>query len=418
MTRRLLRGVRPYGAAPMDVLIEGGIITSITPAATPGPLVLLPGFVDLHTHLREPGGEEAETILTGTRAAAAGGYTAVVAMANTAPVIDTPALVRRVLAAEAHADVHPVSAITHGLAGTSLVDMEPMAEEGVRVFSDDGRCLADPALMRTALRRAGRSGLLVAQHAQDPVLAGGDTRALDRTGVVLDVQEWPALAEAVIVARDVLLASDSGARLHICHVSTRASVEVLRWAKSRGLPVTAEVTPHHLTLTEADAAGRDPRYKMNPPLRAPDDVRALREALAEGIIDVVATDHAPHPADRKALPWPQAPFGVIGLETALPVVVEAMRSFWPPGDGPSWEQVARVMSTEPARLAGIGERHGRPIAVGEPAHLCLVDPGADAPVTLYGRSANTPFAGRSFGVRVVATLRAGEPTHDPDEALD
>ncbi|GAA4057384.1 dihydroorotase [Nonomuraea soli] len=402
----------------MDVLIEDGIITSITPAVTPGSLVLLPGFVDLHTHLREPGGEEGETILTGTRAAAAGGYTAVVAMANTDPVVDTPALVRRILAARAHADVHPVSAITHGLAGGSLVDMEAMAEAGARVFSDDGRCLSDPVLMRTALRRAGGHGLLVAQHAQDPVLAGGDTRALDRTGVVLDVQEWPALAEAVIVARDVLLAADTDARLHVCHVSTRASVEVLRWARSRGLPVTAEVTPHHLALTEADAAGRDPRFKMNPPLRSRDDVLALREALAEGIIDVVATDHAPHPADRKALPWPQAPFGVIGLETALPVVAEAMEGLWPARDGSSWENLARVMSTEPARLAGIGDRHGRPIAVGEPAHLCLVDPDAHGPVDLYGRSANTPFAGRGFGVRVVATLRAGEPTHDPGGSLD
>ena len=433
----VLRGVRIVGGPPTDMRVQNGRIAGITPSGAGSGvpagdaittdahgLIALPGLVDLHTHLREPAitstsDEISETIATGTRAAAAGGYTDVFAMANTNPVCDSPDRVRDVVERarrDALTRVHVVGAITHGLRGEALAPIEEMAAAGARMFSDDGHCVDDPALIRDALAIAARRGLVLAQHAQDGSLAArgqiNEGYACCGTGLT----PWPAAAEEIVIARDVILARHTGAALHICHLSTAGSVEIVRWAKSRGWRVTAEVTPHHLMLTDELAALTDPLFKVNPPLRAPEDVTALRAALLDGTIDAVATDHAPHTASAKARSWTDAPFGMTGLETALPVVARVLAE--ENGGQVDWHHLAKVMSAGPARIGGIADRAGRPLAVGEPASFCLVDTAARwtvDPARQHSRSANTPFRGTTFEHQVVATYLDGIPIHGPHQ---
>ena len=323
-------------------------------------LVLLPGFVDLHTHLREPGREDAETVESGTAAAAVGGFTAVHAMANTDPVADTAGVVEQVwhLGRRAgHCDVHPVGAVTVGLAGTELAELGAMAESAasVRVFSDDGNCVSDAVLMRRALEYVKAFDGVVAQHAQEPRLTEEAQMNEGEVSSMLGLRGWPAVAEEAVIARDVLLAGHVGSRLHVCHVSTAGSVEIIRWAKGKGINVTAEVTPHHLLLTDQLVTTYDPSYKVNPPLRSAADVEAVRLGLADGTIDAVATDHAPHPLEDKDCEWAAAAMGMVGLETALGVVAEAMVAT----GLLDWEGVADRMSVRPARIGRLAAQ-GRP----------------------------------------------------------
>ena len=423
MTPYVLRNVRPLGGDQVDVLLADGVVAAIgTGLTAPADAVvvdgtghvLLPGLVDLHTHLREPGREDAETVESGTRAAAAGGFTAVHAMANTTPVADTAGVVEQVWRLGQDAgwvDVHPVGAVTVGLAGEHLAELGAMADSkaAVRVFSDDGKCVHDPVLMRRALEYVKAFDGVVAQHAQEPRLTDGAQMHEGIVSAEIGLAGWPAVAEEAIIARDVLLAEHVGSRLHVCHLSTRGSVEIVRWAKSRGIDVTAEVTPHHLALTDELARGYDPTFKVNPPLRTADDVEAVREGLADGTIDIVATDHAPHPVEDKDCEWAAAAFGMTGLETALSVVQETMVDT----GRLTWADVARVMSSNPARIGRIDDAHGRPIAVGEPANLVLVDPSATRVVDGAEQetaSTNTPFRGRTLPGRVVATFLRGRAT--------
>ena len=422
----ILTGVLPNGGAPADVLISDGKFVSFLPAGQdPEPdatvingsgLIMLPGFVDLHTHLREPGSEASETIATGTRSAAAGGFTDVFAMANTDPVTDTGDRVRHLLElAETHAvcRVHPVGAITKALQGLEPAPYDEMAAAGARMFSDDGRCVNNAALTRDALLAAARLDCVLAQHAQSGDLAGeGQINAgpaADSTGL----PPWLGVAEETIIARDAILAAETGARLHVCHISTRRSVDIIRWAKSQGWPVTAEVTPHHLLLSDELAALTNTRYKVNPPLRSTEDVHALRAALLDGTIDAVATDHAPHTADAKARHWCDAPFGMTGLETALPVVAKVLEE----AQVLDWSRVAELMSIAPARVGGISSFAGRPLEAGEPATFTLI---AEAAWTVngetrYSKSANNPFEGTTFRHKVVATALEGRLIHTLNE---
>src|SRR4051812_13966228 len=412
-----LRGVRVQGGEPADLHIADGSIVESAPGGAQSfdgdGLVALPGFVDLHTHLREPGREDAETVETGTRAAALGGFTAVHAMANTDPVADVAGVVEQVwrLGREAgRCDVHPVGAVTVGLAGERLAELGAMADSAarVRVFSDDGHCVDDAVLMRRALEYVKAFDGVVAQHAQEPRLTAGAQMHEGDVSGVLGLTGWPAVAEEAIIARDVLLAQHVGSRLHVCHVSTAGSVEIIRWAKARGVDVTAEVTPHHLLLTHELVRTYDPRFKVNPPLRADDDVQALREALADGTIDAVATDHAPHATEDKDCEWMAAAMGMTGLETALAVVVETMVTT----GLLDWAGVADRMSLRPARIGRVAD-HGRPIEVGQPANLTLLDPDASwtvDPNAQQTASRNTPFAGRQMHGQVVATFLRGRAT--------
>jgi dihydroorotase len=378
-------------------------------------LVALPGLVDLHTHLREPGREDAETVETGTAAAARGGFTAVLAMANTTPVTDTAEAAEHLLEVARRtgsAQVVPVGAVSKGLAGEELAELGLMARSAARtrVFSDDGHCVSDSRLMRRALEYVRGFDGVVAQHAQDPRLAGPD--ACCHEGDVsgrLGLPGWPAAAEASVVARDVGLAELTRSRLHVCHVSTAETVDVLRWAKGRGIGVTAEVAPHHLLLTVDELTGYDPTYKVNPPLRPAEHVRALREALADGTIDAVATDHAPHARHDKEHAFVDAAFGMLGLETALAVVIETMVT---PGQL-TWRQLSGRLSVVPAQIARLPGQ-GRPLAVGEPANLTLVDPAGRATVdrdASASLSRNNPWHGRDLPDPVVATFWAGRPTY-------
>jgi dihydroorotase len=424
----LIKGARPLGGQPADIVIENGLITSVTrlgqagqrESAGPGTKVLdadgliaLPGLVDLHTHLREPGREDAETVASGTAAAALGGFTAVHAMANTEPVADTAGVVEQVwrLGREAgHCDVRPVGAVTAGLGGTQLAELGAMADSAaqVRVFSDDGKCVWDAILMRRALEYVKAFDGVIAQHAQEPRLTEGAQVNEGAMSASLGLTGWPAVAEEAIIARDCLLAAHVGSALHICHVSTAGSVEIIRWAKSKGWRVTAEVTPHHLLLTDELTASYDPVYKVNPPLRTAADVAAVRAGLADGTIDCVATDHAPHPVETKETEWAQAAYGMTGLETAVRVVHEAMVST----GLLDWAGVADRMSARPATIGRAGD-HGHPIAAGSPASLVLYDPGyvgAVDPAAMVSRSRNTPFAGLKLPGQVVATFLRGRPT--------
>lgn len=419
----LIRGVRPYGEGErVDVLVDDGQIAQIGPdLAIPDTAdvidatghVLLPGFVDLHTHLREPGREYAEDIETGSAAAALGGYTAVFAMANTNPVADSPVVTDHVWHRGQQVglvDVHPVGAVTVGLAGAELTEMGMMnaGAAQVRMFSDDGVCVHDPLIMRRALEYATGLGVLIAQHAEEPRLTVGAVAHEGPMAARLGLAGWPRAAEESIVARDALLARDAGARVHICHASAAGTVEILKWAKDQGISITAEVTPHHLLLDDARLASYDGVNRVNPPLREASDAVALRQALADGIIDCVATDHAPHAEHEKCVEFAAARPGMLGLQTALSVVVQTMMA---PGLL-SWRDIARVMSENPACIARLPDQ-GRPLEVGEPANLTVVDPDATWTVTgadLASRSANTPFESMSLPATVTATLLRGKVT--------
>ena len=417
----LVKGASLGDGKPTDLLLSDGIVSAVGDEARAtgaeridaDGLVALPGLVDLHTHLREPGREDAETVLTGTRAAALGGFTAVHAMANTDPVADTAGVVEQVwrLGREAgHCEVRPVGAVTVGLGGERLAELGAMADSaaGVRVFSDDGKCVADAVLMRRALEYVKAFDGVIAQHAQEPRLTAGAQMNEGALSGVLGLAGWPAVAEEAIIARDVLLSGHVGSRLHVCHVSTAGSVEILRWAKSKGWDVTAEVTPHHLLLTDELTRSYDPVYKVNPPLRTADDVEAVRAALADGTIDAVATDHAPHPSEDKECEWSAAASGMLGLETALSVVQAAMVET----GLLDWTGVADRMAHRPARIGRV-EGQGRPLAVGAPANLVLVDPSARREIEASGGaslSRNNPFAGRTLPGAVVATFLRGRPT--------
>ncbi|HKS99933.1 MAG TPA: dihydroorotase [Rugosimonospora sp.] len=417
MTGYLIKGVSVAGAEPTDLLIRDGLVAAAGRDATGARaeivdgagLIALPGLVDLHTHLREPGREDAETVESGSRAAALGGYTAVCAMANTEPVADTAGVVEQVyrLGREAGlVDVQPVGAVTRGLRGEHLAELGAMATSAaqVRVFSDDGHCVGDARLMRRALEYVKAFDGVIAQHAEESRLTENAQMHEGEISARLGLAGWPAVAEEAIIARDALLAGHVGARLHICHVSTAGSVEILRWAKRRGVRITAEVTPHHLLLTDALAESYDPVFKVNPPLRTGEDVATLRAALAEGVIDVVATDHAPHAVEDKECEWAYARPGMLGLETALSVVLSTGTL--------DWSGIAERMSRIPARIAGLAE-HGQFPAPGVPANLTLVDPVATRvvdPTGLASRSRNTPYAGMTLPGRVVATFLRGEPT--------
>ena len=421
----LIRGASILGEGAADLLLSGGTIAAVGEAASADPraasamvvdaagLVALPGMVDLHTHLREPGREDAETVETGTRAAALGGFTAVHAMANSNPVADTAGVVEQVWSLgrrSGWADVRPVGAVTVGLAGEQLSELGAMADSRarVRVFSDDGLCVHDPVIMRRALEYVKAFDGVIAQHAQEPRLTEGAQMNEGEVSAVLGMVGWPAVAEEAIIARDVLLAEHVDSRLHVCHVSTSGSVDIIRWAKARGIRVTAEVTPHHLLLTDELVRSYDPVYKVNPPLRREVDVMALREALADGTIDIVGTDHAPHPSEAKECEWAQAAMGMTGLETALSVVQHAMIET----GMMTWADFARVTSTAPARI-GLVEDQGRPLEAGEPANLVLVDPAARwtvDPAAMATMGRNSPFAGLELPGAVVATFFHGFPT--------
>ena len=429
MTTYLIKGVAVLGGTPTDLLLEDGVVAGIgdglsakgAEVVDATGLIALPGLVDLHTHLREPGREDAETVESGTRAAALGGFTAVHAMANTEPVADTAGVVEQVwrLGREAgYCDVFPVGAVTVGLAGTALSEIGAMAgsRAKVRVFSDDGICVSDPLLMRRALEYVKTFDGVIAQHAQDPRLTEGAQMNEGAVSAELGLTGWPAVAEESIIARDVLLAEHVGSRLHVCHLSTAGSVEIIRWAKKRGVDVTAEVTPHHLLLTDELARGYDARFKVNPPLRREEDVLAVREGLADGTIDIVATDHAPHPAEAKACEWHAAANGMVGLESALRVVQAAMVDT----GLITWGDVARVMSREPARIGRL-RGHGTPLTTGQPASLTFYDPAplrAFSTDDLRGRSVNSPYLGRELPGEVRWTLHGGTPTVADGVLLD
>ena len=400
----LIKGASLLGGQLTDIALSGGVIVAIGAGAADSVhdprvidaegLVALPGLVDIHTHLRQPGGEDAETVFTGTRAAAVGGYTAVHAMANTTPTQDTAAIVDQVLDLGEAADwveVRPVGAVTKGLEGKHLAALGSMARSRskVRVFSDDGKCVSDPVLMRRALTEGAQMN--------ESALSGE-----------LGLAGWPAVAEEAIIARDILLAKHVGSRLHVCHLSTAGSVDIVRWGKAQGVNITAEVTPHHLLLTEQLAATYDPLYKVNPPLRRAEDVEAVREGLADGTIDVVGTDHAPHPLEMKDCEWQAGAFGMTGLETALPIIIETMVNT----GRMNWEDVARVLSTAPARIGRV-ETQGQGIVVGAPAHITLVDASARVtidPAKQWTRSTNCPFRGMELPGQVRFTIYGGVPT--------
>lgn len=433
----LITNVRPYGEGePTSILIKDGVIEAIGTASDAGDArdagavtpavevdrtidgggnVLLPGLVDMHVHLREPGREDTETIETGSRAAAKGGFTAVFTMANTSPVTDQPIIAESVWAkgqARGLCDVHPVGSITKGLEGKTLTEFGMMARSDakVRMFSDDGKCVQDPQLMRRALEYAKGLDVLLAQHAEDHRMTDGASAHEGEVAARLGLRGWPRVAEESIVARDALLARDYGNRMHICHASTKGTVELLKWAKEQGIPLTAEVTPHHLLLTDDKLVTYDGVYRVNPPLREESDTLALRQALLDGLIDVVATDHAPHGSEDKCVEFEHAKPGMLGLESSLAVIAKL---FVATGLA-DWRFVARVMSERPAEITRL-PGHGRPIAVGEPANLTIVDPEhqwVSDSTRLASKSENNPYEGEEFGARVAYTILRGAVTYD------
>ncbi len=416
----LIRGAAILGKDSADILIDGHTIREIGSVNNDADrvidangLIALPGLVDLHSHLREPGGEGSETILSGSRAAAAGGFTTVHAMANTNPVADTAELVDLVAdrgRQAGYVQVRPIGAVTRGLAGEQLADIGGMARSAaaVTVFSDDGKCVGDSLLMRRALEYVSTFGGVIAQHAQDPRLTIDAVVNEGGVSSELGLRGWPSVAEESIIARDVLLAEYVGARLHVCHVSTAGSVDVIRWAKKRGISVTAEVTPHHLVLTDDRALAYDPIFKVNPPLRTSEDVEELRRAVADGTIDIVATDHAPHASSTKDCTWHDASFGMVGLESALSVVQHTLVD----SGHIDWPDVARILSVTPARIGRVGG-YATPLAVGSPANLTLVDPTTSESWStnrLHGGSTNSPFLGITLPGKVVSTIFLGTET--------
>ena len=427
MTTLALNNVRPYGEDVTNILIDvtDGVIDAVgenpfddaDEVVDCGGNVLLPGLVDMHVHLREPGREDTETIATGSDAAAKGGFTAVFTMANTSPVIDQPFLAEAVWTKGqeyGRCDVYPVGSISQGLKGEQLTEIGLMSRSGVRMFSDDGKCVNDPQLMRRAIEYAKAHDVVLAQHAEDHRMTEGSVAHEGEQAARLGLRGWPRVAEESIVARDAIMTRDYGGRYHLCHASTEGTVELLRFAKNQGIDVTAEVTPHHLMLTDEKLATYDGLFRVNPPLREARDAEALKQALLDGTVDVVATDHAPHGSEDKCVEFEHAKPGMLGLETSLAVV---HRIFVEPGDA-DWRFVAKVMSERPAEILRL-EDQGRPIAVGEPANLVLVDP--QSPWTAYGdqmasKASNTPYEGIEFSARVVGTWLRGTQTYDAKKA--
>ena len=419
----LLTGLTLPDGTTSDIQIANGVISAVgksLPKQSADQVidfkgsVVLPGLVDLHTHLREPGKEDAETVLSGSMAAAKGGFVAISAMANTSPVADTAGVVEQVYALGQSAgfvDVFPIGAVTQGLNGQTLSEIGAMADSNarVRVFSDDGNCVHDPLVMRRALEYVKKFNGVIAQHAQEPALTIGSQMNEGVNSSRLGLKGWPAVAEEAIIARDVLLADHVQSRLHICHLTTAGGVDIVRWAKARGINVTAEVTPHHLLLTDDYANSYDPIFKVNPPLRTQRDVEALREGLADGTIDIVATDHAPHPAEAKECEWQEAAFGMLGLESALSIVNQTMVQT----GLLNWEGVADRMSRAPSRIAGY-ENHGGKIEVGALAHLTVINPTQTYRVDrdlVASRSRNTPFHGMELSGVIQGTFFRGIPTY-------
>ncbi|CAN2199584.1 PyrC Dihydroorotase and related cyclic amidohydrolases [Candidatus Nanopelagicaceae bacterium] len=419
-------GTLPDGTKS-DLLIKDGKISEIAAkiesqgahVIDAAKSILLPGLVDLHTHLREPGKEDAETVESGSRAGVKGGFTALSAMANTSPVADTAGVVEQVYRlgqSTGLLDVFPIGAVTRGLEGEHLAEIGAMADSvaRVRVFSDDGHCVFDPLVMRRALEYVKKFNGVIAQHAQEPRLTQGSQMNEGIVSSQLGLKGWPAIAEEAIIARDVLLADHVQARLHICHLTTAGGVEIIRWAKARGIKVTAEVTPHHLLLTDELARSYDPIFKVNPPLRTEADVMALREALADGTIDIVATDHAPHPAETKECEWQEASFGMLGLETALSIVNKTMVET----GLMNWATVADRVSYAPARI-GLYENQGRELNVGAPAHIAVMDPTSLFTVDrdlVASRSRNTPFHGMELPGQIVATIFNGAVVYEESQS--
>jgi dihydroorotase len=427
-TKTLIKNGTLADGRVCDVLIEDGVIQAVAPSLNDSDakvfdatsMIVMSGLVDLHTHLREPGKEDSETVLTGSRAGVKGGYVALSAMANTSPVADTAGVVEQVYRLGKSAgllDVFPIGAVTQGIEGKVLAEIGAMADSvaQVRVFSDDGNCVSDPLVMRRALEYVKKFGGVIAQHAQEPALTSGSQMNEGIVSATLGLKGWPAVAEEAIIARDVLLAEHVGSRLHICHLTTAGGVEIIRWAKARGIDVTAEVTPHHLLLTDESARSYDPIFKVNPPLRTESDVMALRHGLADGTIDIVATDHAPHPGESKECEWQEAAFGMLGLEHALSIVAATMVE----SGLMDWAAVQNRMSVAPARIAGYVD-HGRAIAVGAPAHLTVINPKASYRVDrdqLQSKSRNTPFHGMQFSARVIATFFHGQAVYQEGKSL-
>ncbi|OFT44946.1 dihydroorotase [Corynebacterium sp. HMSC06G04] len=430
--RLLIKNVRPYGEGePVQVLIADGVIADMgadlessaqfDEAIDAEGNVLLPGLVDMHVHLREPGREDTETIETGSRAAAKGGFTAVFTMANTNPVTDQPIIAESVWAKAQElglCDVHPVGSITKGLEGKTLTEFGMMARSDakVRMFSDDGKCVQDPQLMRRALEYAKGLDVLLAQHAEDHRMTEGASAHEGETAAKLGLRGWPRVAEESIVARDALLARDYGNRMHICHASTEGTVELLKWAKGQDIPLTAEVTPHHLLLTDEKLVSYDGVFRVNPPLREERDTLVLRQALLDGVIDVVATDHAPHGSEDKCVEFENAKPGMLGLESSLAIIAKIFVA----SGLADWRFVARVMSERPAEITKLPD-HGRPIAVGEPANLTIVNPEhkwVSDSTTLASKSENNPYEGEEFSARVTHTILRGTVTYElaADEA--
>ena len=412
-----IKNARMLDGAIVDVEIANGLIKNIGSGLNNGEILdaeknlLIPGLVDLHTHLREPGREDSETVATGSAAAAKGGFTAISAMANTFPVADTAGVVEQVyrLGKEAGlCDVFPIGAVTQGLNGNKLAELGAMANSKaqVRIFSDDGKCVSDPLLMRRALEYVKTFNGIIAQHAQEPALTVGSQMNEGIVSSKLGLAGWPAVAEEAIIARDILLAEHVGSRLHICHLTTAGGVDLVRFAKARGIQVTAEVTPHHLLLTDELVSNYDPVFKVNPPLRTQSDVIALRKGLADGTIDIVGTDHAPHPTEDKDCEWQSAAFGMVGLETALSVVVKSMID----SKLMDWQTLVNRMSIAPAKIAGYS-KHGQDVAKGSSANLTIVDTSANWIVdrnTLASKSKNTPFQGMTLPAQVLHTFLNGE----------